>query len=926
MSRGVRSNVAAVVASLFAFALAGAGCRNEPYCLNCTDGLGGGDGYGRDVQAIEIPVPDGPTDARPDLVIPDGCMVGATEICNGVDDNCDGVVDEGIDTQTDPRNCGGCGMACQLPHAVPACMGGRCVILPMGCDVGFYDINHDPADGCEYACTPVPGATDDATCNRRDDDCDGTMDEDVNLCGDAQHCGSCSRACLLAHATVRCARTPGSTGACTETNTRCEVDTCAAGHYDINGDPADGCEYECTPTGAEVCNGLDDDCDGTADNGDPGGGAACGVMRGECRPGVNHCRMGTLVCEGGVLPTAELCNGLDDDCDGTSDNGSLAADTRIGATCGTSVGDCRQGTMACASGAPTCTGAAGPTAEACDGRDNNCDGVIDNGVPPGGACGTTRGRCVAGTLQCSGGVMTCTGAVLPTAETCNTVDDDCDGTVDNGFDLNNDPANCGACGNDCGTRAHAYMGCVARTCTMLACEPGFVDRNGLASDGCEYACTFLSATEVCNGLDDNCNGTVDEGIAPPAGFCRSGGACGATAPTPTCMGTTGWRCSYPATVDLDPTTGQPAAAEVRCDGIDNNCNGAIDEPFSNLNTTCRVGPAGTACENVGRFVCNGTGTGTACNVTTALPAQPETCNGRDDDCDGSVDETAIAPGTDATRFVSENWVLVQPTRTCGVIPGSNGTQAVCAGNTNCDTGTNTNRCLANFWCDATEATPTGATPARNAVCRPYYWVMQYEASAPNASGTARGDVLLTPTPRVVNRACSLPGVLPWTNVTQPDADAACTRIGATLCTEGQWQAACEVRTTTATTNCLFGYNSACTAYAGSTCNGLDFDYDTSMAATGDQDGLLPTGSARVSSCGALWTGYTGAGTIFDLSGNAREITSLRTGLTNAFPLRGGSYVSPQAGLRCDSNWTVVDNTFSFPNVGFRCCYTGTTPP
>jgi hypothetical protein len=452
--------------------------------------------------------------------------------------------------------------------------------------------------------------------------------------------------------------------------------------------------------------------------------------------------------------------------------------------------------------------------------------------------------------------------------------------------------------------------------------PGFVDLDHNPANGCEYACTFTSTVEVCDGLDNNCNGMVDEGVTAPAGFCRSGGACGATAPAPTCMGRMGFRCPYPPTVQVDPTTGQPVATETLCDGIDNNCNGAIDEPFTMLGTTCRVGPANTACENVGMQVCSADHTTTVCSATMPLPAGTEICNGIDDDCDGAIDETATMPGSNPS-FVATAWSRVQPSNVCGLIPGSGGTQAHCTGSTNCDA-TNTTRCAAGFWCDATAATPPGGTPATFATCNAYYWMMQYEASAPAATATARGTVLSNTAPRTVSRACSVQGVVPWTSVTVTDAIAACTAIGATLCTEGQWQAACEVRAaaSTATSNCTFGYETACATYSAMTCNGLDFDFDTTTA--GDQDGLLVTGSPRIATCGANWTGYTGAAPIFDISGNAAELVAARS--TNVYPVRGGSYTSPRNALSCSDNWPVVDNQFFFPDTGFRCCFAGATPP
>ena len=61
-------------------------------------------------------------------------------------------------------------------------------------------------------------------------------------------------------------------------------------------------------------------------------------------------------------------------------------------------------------------------------------------------------------------------------------------------------------------------------------------------------------------------------------------------------------------------------------------------------------------------------------------------------------------------------------------------------------------------------------------------IMAYEASRPDATATAGGSDQVY--------ACSQAGVLPWTDVTYPQAVAACTSIGARLCTEAEWEGAC----------------------------------------------------------------------------------------------------------------------------------------
>ncbi len=203
-------------------------------------------------------------------------------------------------------------------------------------------------------------------------------------------------------------------------------------------------ETDCTPraaTGDDTdCDGVDDDCDNAVDNHYVATVTNCGV--GQCAS------TGTKTCTAGhesdsCTPRAasvEVFNGLDDDCDGAVDNGFTCTP---GATlaCGavTNVGECSIGTQSCVlvAGGGTawsaCSGSVGPATETCDGLDNDCDGAVDNGFNVGATCDNgLLGACRrTGVYQCSSATTTACNApsASPTSEVCgNGVDEDCNGS------------------------------------------------------------------------------------------------------------------------------------------------------------------------------------------------------------------------------------------------------------------------------------------------------------------------------------------------------------------------------------------------------------------------------------------------------------------------------------------------------------------
>ena len=138
----------------------------------------------------------------------------------------------------------------------------------------------------------------------------------------------------------------------------------------------------CIPS-PEVCDGQDNNCNGTVDEGNPGGGASCNTgVPGICSVGTLTCTSGALVCQQTTQPAPEVCDGKDNNCNGQIDEGLGTL------SCG--VGACARTVNACVNGVPQICTPGAPSPEVCDGIDNNCNGQVDEGLvctpPPTAQC------------------------------------------------------------------------------------------------------------------------------------------------------------------------------------------------------------------------------------------------------------------------------------------------------------------------------------------------------------------------------------------------------------------------------------------------------------------------------------------------------------------------------------------------------------
>ena len=573
---------------------------------------------------------------------------GAVEVCNGADDDCDGEEDEdAIGSRTWYLDSDGDGYGSE-----------RIVLESCGTPSGYA---LDSGDCDDFDPGSSPSGTE--VCDGRDNDCDDEVDEEAvdpsTWYADADGDGF------------------GDAGA---TAAAC---TAPEGYVADATDCDDG-DATAHPGGTEVCGGVDEDCDGQEDvdavdaptwyrDGDKDGFGDPSDSKVRCTAPRNHVADASDCDDDSdsVYPGAdEVCGGVDEDCDGEEDVGAVDASTWYADTDGDGQGDGRFSVEACelpegyVSNTLDCddldAAVYDGAVEVCSGVDDDCDGLVDDadgsltGAPTWYADADSDGygdpdevtaACVApsGSVDRAGDCDDADPGARPGAvEVCGGGDEDCSGSTDD--DAVDAPTwYLDADGDGHGTST-----------TTTACEQpsGYVAVGDDCLDaGTAAGSTWPGATELCDGVDNDCDGEVDEDAPAATVWYRDADGDGVGADTlwvESCLAPTGYVSTAGDCDDTSAVTWD--GAPELCDGVDNDCNGvADDEAVDVVDWHWDIDEDGYGGEWA-TSACEAASTGQVAddsdcddNDPITYPGADEVADGLDNDCDGWSDkEEAVA--------------------------------------------------------------------------------------------------------------------------------------------------------------------------------------------------------------------------------------------------------------------------------------------
>ena len=477
-------------------------------------------------------------------------------------------------------------------------------------------------------------------------------------------------------------------GDASATTTACSMPT----GYVADATDCDDTEPLAWPSASEVCDGVDNDCDGTVDNddavdattwyadvdGDGYGGyayrvTACTVPSGYV-DNSNDCDDTEALAWRGA---AEVCDGADNDCDGTVDNDDATdATTWYADADADGYGDVGTTTTACSmpsgfvANATDCDDTEAlawrGAAEVCDGADNDCDGTVDNND----AVDATTWYADKDTDGYGDASVATTACSMPTgyvadandcddtealawrgaAEVCDGADNDCDGTVDN-----DDATDATTWYADSDTDGYGDASANTTACSMPS---GYV-ANATDCDDTE-ALAWTGASEVCDGVDNDCDGTVDNDDAVDAttwyADVDDDGYGGSAYSVTACTVPSGYVDNSDDCDDTEPLA-WTGASEV-CDGADNDCDGTVDNDDADGTSTWHADTDGdgftdadsstTACEPPSGYADASAEPDCDDEDASVNPGAVEVAgDGIDQDCDGADTEPASEPGEDA---------------------------------------------------------------------------------------------------------------------------------------------------------------------------------------------------------------------------------------------------------------------------------------